>query len=291
MDDDFYSNPHKMFASLAAANPNLPIPSLPSRAEVKREAAQRSLKIFEHWNRLHEILKRHEDVLRKRWMKKSKEQRKKILLSAWPGMSSIHRPDFHALKTESEQQRRNGTRFRDAYLFPYINLEDLLKAKNMLLLFHSRGHTKPHVFAFFDLETQQIGRTSTAINPSYLGNHTMLLTGETSPTTYGRLLSWDNDSNAWDLYMSQIGFQPGEGLMVMEIQERLLRFLVQCAETILSDILQQKQPDTSSPSPLPPPVLEVNADTEWPSIAAAIAETPYRVPLQFDLARVEYPVA
>ena len=39
MDDDFYSNPHKLFASLTAANPHIPIPSLPSLAEVKREAA------------------------------------------------------------------------------------------------------------------------------------------------------------------------------------------------------------------------------------------------------------
>src|SRR5436190_24345999 len=118
MDDDLYSNPGTMFASLAASGSNLPIPLLPSRAEVKREAAQRSLKIFEHWNRLHEILERHEGVLIKRWMKKSKEQRKKILLSAWPGMSASHRPDFQALKTESEQQRLSRTRFRDAYLFP-----------------------------------------------------------------------------------------------------------------------------------------------------------------------------
>ena len=226
MDDDFYSNPHKMFAALAASNPNVPIPSLPSRAEVKREAAERSLKIFEYWNRLHEILVRHETVLRKRWMKKSREQRKRVLLTAWPGMSATHRPDFLALKTESERQRRRGTRFRDAYLFPYINLEDLLKAKNMLLYFHSRGHTKPDVFAFYDLETQQIGRTSCAIIPSYLSNCTMLLTGETSPATYGQLLSWDDDPDAWDLYMSQIGFQPGEGLLVMEMQERLLRFLL-----------------------------------------------------------------
>jgi hypothetical protein len=283
MDDDFYSNPHKMFAALAADNPNLPIPSLPSYAEVKREAAQRSFKIFAHWNRLHEILERHEGVLRKRWMKKTKQQREKILLSAWPGMATTHRPDFQALRTESDQQRQIGTHFRDAYLFPYINLEDLSKAKNLPLLLHSRGHTKPHVFAFVDFETQQIGLTSGAIVPSYLGSYTMLLTGETSPETYGRLLSWDDDDNAWDLYTSQIGFQPGEGLLVMEIQDRLLRFLVQCAETIVNDLL--RQPETNS-NPPPPISDKVVIDTEWPSIAAAIAETPYQVPLQFDLARV-----
>ena len=94
----------------------------------------------------------------------------------------------------------------------------------------------------------------------------MPLTGETLSTTSGSLLSWDDDSNAWDLYMSQIGFQPGEGLLAMEIQDRLLRFLVQCAETILSDLLQQRQPDTGLSFSLPPPVSEVSANTEWPSI-------------------------
>jgi hypothetical protein len=248
MDDDFYSSPQKMFASLAAGNPNLPIPSLPSCAQVKREAAEPSVTIYAHWNRLHEILERHEGVLRKRWMKKTKQQREKILLSAWPGMATTHRPDFQAFKTESDQRRQNRTQFRDAYLFPYINLEDLSKAKNLLLLLHSRGHTKPHVFAFFDFETQQIGLTSGAIVPPYLGSYTMLLTGETSPETYGRLLSWDDDDNAWDLYTSQIGFQPGEGLIVMEIQDRLLRFLVQCAETIVNDLLQQPENKLKSSS-------------------------------------------
>lgn len=38
--------------------------------------------------------------------------------------------------------------------------------------------------------------------------------------------------------------------------------------------------------PLLPPVSAVSADTEWPSIASAIAETPYQVPLQFDIVRV-----
>jgi len=41
-----------------------------------------------------------------------------------------------------------------------------------------------------------------------------------------------------------------------------------------------------NPSLQPLPIAEVNTDTEWPSIAAAIAETPYRVPLQFDNERV-----
>ena len=108
MEDDFYSNPQKMFASLAAANPNLPIPSLPSYAAVKREAAERSINIFANWNRLHQILERHEVVIRKKWMKKSKHQREKVLLLTWPWYgdysSSRHPRPQNRVRTSTSTQ-------------------------------------------------------------------------------------------------------------------------------------------------------------------------------------------
>ena len=59
-------------------------------------------------------------------------------------MAVMHRPDFHELRNDSkEPPRRNATRFRNEHLFPYINLEDLLKAHNLLLFFQSRGHNLP----------------------------------------------------------------------------------------------------------------------------------------------------
>jgi hypothetical protein len=43
-------------------------------------------------------------------------------------MAATHRPDFTALARETDDvRRRNASRFRNEYLFPYINLEDLLK--------------------------------------------------------------------------------------------------------------------------------------------------------------------
>src|SRR5271155_4962236 len=43
----------------------------------------------------------HENTLRTRWIKKSREQRTKILLTAWPNMASSHRPDMHAVSRET----------------------------------------------------------------------------------------------------------------------------------------------------------------------------------------------
>ena len=190
--------------------------------------------------------------MRKRWIKKSREQRKKVLLTAWPNMAATHRPDFHALTRETiDVRRRNASRFRNEYLFPFINLEDLLKANNLLLFLNSRGHNKPDVFAFFDTQTHPLGGTSLAIQPPYVSGYTMLLSGQTSPESYGKLLAWDEHQDAFEMITNGLGLQPGNGLLVLEIQEKILHFLVQCAEIILDDILKNNPSKSSVQSSLP----------------------------------------
>jgi hypothetical protein len=70
----------------------------------------------------------------------------------------------------------------------------------------------------------------------------------------------------------------------LEIQEKLLRFLVWVAELILHDQFPIKGPiqipdEFSLAAKLP-------TDPHWPSIAAATAEAPYRVPVQMDFVRL-----
>ena len=268
------------FEWMNARYPMILLPAFPSVSQVRNEATERSSRIFTDWERLQNILKTHEDVIRKRWVKKSQDQRKKVLLTAWPNMATMHRPDFHALRNEpKEPRRRNETRFRNEHLFPYINLEDLLKANNLLLFFHSRGHTQPHVFSSFDRKTYRLGLTCNAIQQSLLEGYTMMLTGQTSPTTYGRLLDWSLREEAQDLIKIGIGDQPGEGLVTLEIQEKILHFLIECADNILHDLLPLAS--TSVPQQLPPP-SSINTDTEWSSVANVFAEAPYKVPEQLD---------
>lgn len=78
------------------------IPKYRSPYDVRREANKRSNKIFASYNMLHETLERHEAAIQKRWTKKTRPQRLKILLEAWPGMPTVHRPDFGAFRRESE---------------------------------------------------------------------------------------------------------------------------------------------------------------------------------------------
>lgn len=71
---------------------DLPMPSSQHTPEqARREARERSTEVLSKWNTLRQILERYEDVIRKRWTKKTKVQRAKLILAAWPDMSPKHR--------------------------------------------------------------------------------------------------------------------------------------------------------------------------------------------------------
>jgi hypothetical protein len=283
-----YSNPQNFLNSLGS---NLPRPkSFPTAKKVRQEARDRSENIFTDWTTLHKILERHEEVFRKRWMKKTMEQRKRILLAAWPNMSSTHRPDFQALRRETPQQRNSGTRFRDAFLWPYINLEDLSSSKLLPLFLTSRGRHLPEAFAHADYEAAHVGMTSLAIQSPFLNEHTLLLRGQTTPKTYGRLVAWDDDDGAFDLLQTGIGFHPGYGLQVLEVQQEILRFLLKCCTIVLQDLPPGSLTGSDVPIQSEPPLL-LRDESEWPSLAAIAAEAPYRVPAHLNFKHLQAIIA
>ncbi|KAF8857356.1 hypothetical protein BDZ45DRAFT_674760 [Acephala macrosclerotiorum] len=280
----------EMMAALAAGDFSalgLPMPSsMPTAEEAQREARERSTKVLSGWNTLQQILERHEEVLRKRWLKKTKSQRTSIVLRAWPKMSAGHRPDYTALMKEG-QHKGQGTKFREAYLWPYMNVEDLVKGKSLLLFLNSRGRNPPHMFAHADFDAGRLGHVSGAVMPAFLNLHTMLLEGE-SVETYGRLISWDNDEDAMMKCVSGIAHQPGTGLMVLEIQEKNFQFLIECCRAILHDHDQDTLISKADIKPEPAPLSD---SSEYPTLAMMAAEAPYRVPAQVNFLHLKALIA
>jgi len=88
--DTDWNNNSDAFGMFAAQG--LAAPKLMSPADVRREARERTSKIFSDYFLLQAIIKRHEAKIKKRWEKKTKTQRLTILLEAWPGMPATHRP-------------------------------------------------------------------------------------------------------------------------------------------------------------------------------------------------------
>lgn len=117
----------------------MPAPlSMPTAEEVQREARERSTDVLSQWNTLRNIVARHEEVLRKRWMKKTKKNRVEIITRAWPNMPSMHRADFEGLRREGPKIKTEGSRLKEWYMWPYMNIEDLVKGKAFLLFLNSR---------------------------------------------------------------------------------------------------------------------------------------------------------
>ncbi|KAI9831131.1 MAG: hypothetical protein M1819_005219 [Sarea resinae] len=282
-DPDPYKNPTTFFSMIGEGMPKPT--SFPNERKARQEARHRSENIFSNWTTLQAILEKHEDVIRKRWMKKSKEQRKKILLQAWPNMSAAHRPDFVAFRKEGRSKPKIN-KFKDAYLWPYINLEDLTPGKSLLLFLNARGRHLPQMFAYSDFEATHLGRITLALIPPFLNEYSIYLTGD-SPETYGRLVSWDDDPEACSQQVTEHGlaFHPGEALMILEIQKEIMRFLVECCENILQDLLPGSLTDPQfTPQPEPPAIT--GDPREWPTLAAINAEAPYRVPAHLDFDRL-----
>ncbi|CAD6586423.1 MAG: hypothetical protein ASARMPREDX12_002366 [Alectoria sarmentosa] len=182
-------------------------------------------------------------------------------------------------------------RQRDAYLLPYVNLEDLSAPKNLMLLLDARSQHTPDVFAWSDSSTSIMANTVQAVHVPRVVGHSMLLTGQSTRYTYGTIVSWSqNKDAAQDMYVGR-GFHLGEGLLLLEIQDKLMSFLVRCTELLLQDMdLSDEAMDVTVATPnsswsgnKEPAGSEA---TEWRSMMEANTEAAYQVPQQFAVERL-----
>ena len=288
--DDLWSDdPREFMERLSAGGTSFPMPcSYPTPKEVRSKLQARSKSIFVHWNLLKNIVERYESVIQKRWLKKTKEKRKEMLLQVFPDISISHRPDFQAFKSKSSSLQ--GASKRTPYLWPQINLEDLLKPKFLLIFLNSRGRNTPDAFTKADLDACHLGMVTNAITRPFLNCHVVMFTGRRTPDVYGELISWDEHADAIFLLTSQRGMQPGDALNTLEIQQWLYCFLADCCKAILHEIPEVNLGDPSFPmQPEPPSLLSPN--TGLVSLAAIAAETPYKLPANLNLERVHSIIA
>ncbi|KAJ3741754.1 hypothetical protein DFH05DRAFT_1402786 [Lentinula detonsa] len=274
-DSDLYPDPIEIFAASGMVIPR------PTEEDIQKKAALYSQSIFQDRSELYSILNVHEETIRKRWAKKTVKQRETLLRSAYPEIPVMHRPDFWALRQETlEERRADGTKYRDAFLLPELNLEDLVKPKNILLLFNSRGRNSPDVFAFVDFEKIRLARTSEAVPIPFKNECTIYLTGQNAKS-YGKLVYWNEGPDVFNDMANGVGMLPGAGLIVLESQYKLYKFLLQTAKTLIHDLL----PLTNSEPARDPPSLDDPdlLDLELSSIAAYATGTTYRAPLRFDV--------
>jgi hypothetical protein len=114
--------------------------------EPEREATESSMSIAKDYTTLNKTLKRHEDVIRTRWAKKTRTQRKSILENAWLSRLSIHhRPDLEETR-RGELEIKSDDNKKDVYIWHHINLENLLTPVTIPRFLYSRGRNPPRTF-------------------------------------------------------------------------------------------------------------------------------------------------
>ena len=272
-----------------AQGPKQPSNCYPITAnEAKRQIKALSNAIFTARDKVQNILKNREVILRRRWAKRSKEQRAKVLRAAWPDIPNNHRPDIQELldtvnptKTQSSKTLRTDA----IYKWPHLSVEDLAHSKTLLLLLNSRGHNSPDVFAHADLESCRLGTVNDKIKTAWLPKYAMVIMGQETPKTYGTLVRLEEEPEAFLLWNAGVHFNVAEGLLILEIQSKLYDFLLHCCLQLFSDVppndlisihvVQQPEPEP----------LESNA-ASYLDLSSVVAEAPFRVPNTLDTCRL-----
>ncbi|PKS05136.1 hypothetical protein jhhlp_008503 [Lomentospora prolificans] len=254
----------------------------PDREEVRQQAQATARRIIVLYTKLHETISRHESTIRKRWNKKHRTERLKVLLIAQPTLPEKHRPDLEAFRQSGRipGSQTVGPSHRNSYLLPALNQEDLLLPRSIPLLLNARGRNHPSAFAATDCDACYLGVESDVIQRPTAHDGTILLTGISSAnnSNYGKVVFWDEDADAEALATSGIQFLLSEGLLVLEAQEILLDFLIKLSKQILHDIPTHLLTSAKYPI-LPEPEFKCQVETTgFESLAAMASEAPYRLP-------------
>ncbi|KAG0348768.1 hypothetical protein BG004_004235 [Podila humilis] len=79
----------------------------------------------------------------------------------------------------------------------------------------------------------------------------MMFTGHNKPETYGRFYNWEEHEDAFD-WLLKGGFNGGDGLLILEVQERIYQFLADVCLHFLQIAREDALADDSPIEPNPP---------------------------------------
>ncbi|KAK5674286.1 hypothetical protein LTS10_013024 [Elasticomyces elasticus] len=105
------------------------------------------------------------------------------------------------------------------------------------------------------------------------------------PKRYGEIIYWGDEMQAFEDMKSRREMLPGHGLMVLEIQERIYHFLVDCCRAILHDIPASEMTTDKYPMQCEPAIND-DVTTGFASLSIMASKAPYRLPAKYDLTRL-----
>ncbi|KAF2244696.1 hypothetical protein BU26DRAFT_84509 [Trematosphaeria pertusa] len=241
--------------------------------------------LFKDWRLLNAIVGGYEAQIRKRWMKRSRGQRKELLREAWSDIPSGHRPDIRDYLETTFAKLAKRQKVPESWQIPFINLEDLSEAKPLLIFLNARARHPPDMFAYSDLEWGPLYKIPPKMLNPAREKHTMAFVGRRTPQTYGQLIAWDDVSGAAESKRNGLTVHPDHGMQILRTQLKIWPFLIRCCLQIMPDF--PKSPALGTPigmQPEPPPLFEEHPTY---SLLNNIArDAPYCLPTSLNLDRL-----
>lgn len=241
--------------------------------------------ILGSWMILRDLLQYHEARIRRSWTKLTKAKRVKILTESLAKL-----PEHHRLGTKEEDftlpdpLHPNDLRH---FFWPMMNLENLSKPKNFLLLLNARARHAPYHFMDADLASSRHPPKNRLFGPSWLKEAEILLSTDDFPNRFGILLIEELESSKRPHEWSQC-YNAVEGFLILEVQHQLLGDLCAVVAKLLENMTPLSDNMKWPVQPEPPPLLpEFDLLTLAPTLQGKIADQPYRRPPMTDWSRVE----
>ncbi|KAI4624857.1 uncharacterized protein J4E87_005338 [Alternaria ethzedia] len=255
-------------------------------AQSQSHASALAENICSDYKLLNNTMVRHEPLIRKRWSKKSVAQRSEILRAACPTIAMEHQPDFawrHQNMLFEEGAGPKPKEHVDVMLWPFINLEDLTKPKSLLIYLNSRARNLPWTFATGEVAFSQYGVLCSSCKPREM-LATVHFMPNNDPTVYGQVRRVHGCCGQVDGEMIHCDLI--QGLQMLKMQQRIMRFLVSCCRYILHDMTEEEM--LSGPVLEEPPVSEIllPVDGSHVNLADTIAIAPYIKRGDLELARL-----
>ena len=239
-------------------------------------------RLFADWHELNTIVQSHEHLIRKRWRKKTRDQKKAVLEEAWGhDLSESHRPDLTLYMDDSNQESPQSL---DAYKWPFINLEDLLQPRMLPMFLSSRGRHHPYSFCHADLTACGLGLSAGKIDKLVMKDYNMAFSRVNASEGYGRIVAAEDAADSSDDGTTGFRLKLGEGLLVLELQQRIWKFLLACAKEITHDVAAESTEATTLDSESHSVPASESAHT---TLAASFLEAPYREPAHLNIDRIK----
>ncbi|KAJ5873682.1 uncharacterized protein N7473_013241 [Penicillium subrubescens] len=206
--------------------------------EIGEKILQSSESITKSYARL-QLLMENYSTIEFRWKKYNTKKRQNRLEEAWQKMPILQRPDLW----EYNRTGYDGSSDNPAvFMWPDISLRALKDENTLLDFLSARCHDPPYNFLFADREAVEFGvMTSNIQQENHLAETYDVVFWNDAGNRYGELLKRDVDCAK----TRQIRMNAGDGLLVLERQQRLYRFLADVATSLCKDMPEESVPKSS----------------------------------------------